>query len=126
VSEADRVAAVAELVGFLRARLDEDEQRINEHPDGRDGDLSHIPSGLRAEEESNYPCLPFLRISKRPVVSADKTTAIREDAPRCHRWWYPHRWGPWQDGHATTMDDQQSAVQFRRCLDCNRLGVRSL
>lgn len=56
-----------ELLVWLRAQLDEDERLIAEHPDGEDyGDGGR---GIWAEEESNYPCAPYLRISKARALA---------------------------------------------------------
>lgn len=54
-----------DLVTFLRARLTEDETEIAKHPDEPDFGWWE----LVASTESNYPCLPYLSLSKKRALA---------------------------------------------------------
>jgi len=58
---------VDELVAWLPAQLDEDTVEIAKHPDGEDP--LWIAGSLYATAEENYPCTPYLAISKRRALA---------------------------------------------------------
>ena len=77
-----------ELVAFLRAALDRDEQEIAKHP------ADAYEYDLEATEESDYPCLPILVIgkkralaeveAKRRILDLHWPDTSRYIKPQCH------------------------------------------
>lgn len=57
---------MTELIDWLRAQLDADTAEIAKHPDGED---EWMMTGFLATEEGNYPCSPYLRISKERALA---------------------------------------------------------
>lgn len=101
------------LAAWLRIQLDTDAAEIAEHPD----DYEYEAWDLSAEMETNYPCLPYLRIGKRRALA-------EVDAKRRLLDWLERR-DDWATDNNLWTWDSSEALSLLALPYAERSGYRS-